>query len=335
VRFEELDLGDTDGELTILGVTGELWWRSDSALDAAIEGAVKASNLRWNGAQVRALELGAGSISARLHGRDVELLAPVAMQLLDGEVTIERLLGRDLATPDQHMEVQLSLSPISLQQLSDRLAWLPLSGQVAGRIPKLILTADSLQIDGDMHMQLFDGRARISNVSIQHPFSPTSRLHADVMVEDIELGLLSQAFSFGRIDGRLNAQVRDLVLESWQPVSFDARLATPVDDPSRHRISQRAVDNLASLGGASAVLSSTFLRFFEEFSYARLGLTCRLQNGVCEMGGIAPAPQGYYIVEGGGMPPRVDVVGYNSRVDWATLLDRLKAVSGNTDVIIR
>lgn len=329
VNIDALDLGDSEGQMTMLGMQGQIAWHANHGVEQAI------SELSWESAQLRALPFGAGAIQMRLQDRQVHLLKPVQLALLDGRVTVERFLGRALGQDEQYMEMQLSLSPISLQQLSDRLAWLPLSGQIAGRIPKLIWSQDSIHVDGDVNMELFDGNARISELSVSNPFSPTSQLHADVQIEGIELGVLSQAFSFGRIDGRLNVRVKDLVLQNWQPISFDAVLATPVDDDSRHRISQRAVDNLASLGGAGAVLSSTFLRFFDEFSYARLGLSCRLQNGICHMDGVAPAKGGYFIVEGGGMPPRVDVMGYNTRVDWKTLLDRLKAVSSSSEVIIK
>ena len=352
-RIKHLDLGDAAGQFSILGLHGELFWHSRevakerliasaatplhdelAAVDARLATKDR-SILQWQSVQLRALELGAGTVNLRLAGRDVDLLAPLQIDLLDGAVQVERLRGRAMGTAQQHLEMQLSLLPISLQRLSDRLAWLPLSGSIAGQIPKLILSGDSLRVDGDVHMELFDGKARISNMHIANPFSAVSRLHADLFVAGIDLGILSRAFSFGQIDGRLDGEVRDLILEGWQPVAFDAVLVTPPGDTSRNRISQRAVDNLASLGGAQAVLSSTFLRFFKEFSYARLGLRCRLRRGVCEMGGVAPAAPGYYIVEGGGLPPRVDVVGFNRHVDWNTLLDRLKAVSNSAGPVIR
>ena len=89
------------------------------------------------------------------------------------------------------------------------------------------------------------------------------------------------------------------------------------------------------LGGAGAVLSSTFLRIFDEFSYRRLGMSCRLSRGVCEMAGVAPAENGYYIVEGGGLPPRIDVIGFNERVDWPVLLGRLKQINRTEGPVIR
>lgn len=346
LRLTDINIGDAQGRFSILGLGGELNWRSaenthvarlDLSLPADTEGGTLdlPSTVRWQSAQLRALGLGGGALRLALRGRSVDLLEPVKVDLLDGAVQVERLNGRGVGTEQQHVEMQLSLSPISLQRLSDRLAWLPLSGSIAGKIPKLTLTADSLQVADDVNMELFDGTVRIENLLVQRPFSALSQLHADVFVEGIDLGVLSRAFSFGQIEGRLDGSARGLVLESWQPVAFDAVIRTPQGDTSRRRISQRAVDNLASLGGAQAVLSSTFLRFFEEFSYARLGLSCRLQRGVCEMGGVAPAAQGYYIVEGGGLPPRVDVVGFNRRVDWHTLLDRLKAVTASEGPIIR
>ena len=93
------------------------------------------------------------------------------------------------------------------------------------------------------------------------------------------------------------------------------------------------MENLASLGGAGAVLSSTFLRIFEEFSYRRLGISCRLEKSVCEMGGVAPAERGYFLVEGGGLPPRIDVLGFNRRVDWEVLLGRIQRVTTEGPVI--
>ena len=65
---------------------------------------------------------------------------------------------------------------------------------------------------------------------------------------------------------------------------------------------------------------------FKSFSYKRLGMSCRLADGVCEMDGVAPAKRGFYLVEGGGIP-RIDIIGYNRRVDWQELLGRLKAAA--------
>ncbi len=53
---------------------------------------------------------------------------------------------------------------------------------------------------------------------------------------------------------------------------------------------------------------------------------CRLNDEICEMDGLGSAGNGFTIVEGSGLP-RLTVVGFNRRVDWPTLLDRLEAAS--------
>ena len=59
-----------------------------------------------------------------------------------------------------------------------------------------------------------------------------------------------------------------------------------------------------------------------------IGLHCRLERGVCLMDGIdgeVRANGGFVIVRGGGVPA-LDVIGYNRRVDWDELVNRLQRV---------
>ena len=78
----------------------------------------------------------------------------------------------------------------------------------------------------------------------------------------------------------------------------------------------------------------TFGRFFEEFNYDRLGLSCRLERDVCVMDGVAPAPNGgYYLVKGKGVP-RIDVIGGARRVDWPRLLQQLIAATQSDGPVV-
>jgi hypothetical protein len=101
----------------------------------------------------------------------------------------------------------------------------------------------------------------------------------------------------------------------------------------RQRISQRAVQNISSVGDASfaTTLQSKLIGLFDDFGYSRVGITCRLENEVCHMGGLDDADgrhsrSGFTIVEGAGLP-HLTVVGYHRDVDWPTLLERLAAAS--------
>jgi len=83
----------------------------------------------------------------------------------------------------------------------------------------------------------------------------------------------------------------------------------------------------------AGALSRSFMRFFEDFGYDKLGFTCILRDGVCQMSGVEDTNQGYYLVKGGGIP-RIDVIGHNKNTDWNVLLDRLAniATSGSPTI---
>ena len=323
--FHDVGIDDDASRFNMFGISGQLNWEPSGDADT--------STLAWDGGQFYRIDFGSGSLEGRFAGRRFDLGAPVSVPLLEGGVHVDTLEVTAIGTPDLEWKFRGAVQPMSLQALTAALAWPPFGGTLAGDIPLVSYGAGTITVDGSLDVEVFDGAVRIRQLSIADPFGVIPVLRADVDVEDLSLDALTSTFSFGNIQGKLQGRVHGLVLKDWKPTTFDARFATPAGDDSRHRISQRAVENLASLGGAGAVLSSTFLRIFEEFSYRRLGISCRLDNGVCEMGGVAPAERGYYLVEGGGLPPRIDVLGFNRRVDWEVLLGRVQRVTTEGPVI--
>jgi hypothetical protein len=174
----------------------------------------------------------------------------------------------------------------------------------------------------------------VRNVALQDPLGLAPRMQADIRMRNLDLDLLTRTYSFGAMTGRLDGDVNGLVLSRWKPVQFDAAFySSPGDYPKK--ISQRAVENISSLGGAgaTAAIQRSFLRFFKEFRYAKIGLSCRLRQDVCAMDGIEPTPTGYVIVKGSGVPS-ITVLGYNRSVGWGELLQRIQRVTqGNKPVI--
>ncbi|MES1988179.1 MAG: hypothetical protein V4440_09140, partial [Pseudomonadota bacterium] len=76
-------------------------------------------------------------------------------------------------------------------------------------------------------------------------------------------------------------------------------------------------------------------RFFKEFNYEKIGLSCKLRQDVCEMGGVESTATGYVIVKGKGIPA-VNVNGYTQRISLSDLLGRIKRITdGNTKVIVK
>ena len=327
LNFYDTGIDDDAGRFSVYGIGGHLDW--DPAGDA------DATTLSWEGGQFYRVDFGAGTLEGRFAGRRFALGTPLSVPLLEGAVHVNTLEVAAIGTPDMAWNFRANLQPMSLQALTRSLAWPSFGGTLAGDIPLVSYAGGTITVDGSLDLEVFDGAVRIRRLSIADPFGVIPVLRADVDFQDLSLDALTSTFSFGNIQGKLQGRVHGLMLKDWKPTTFDASFATPDDDDSRHRISQRAVENLARLGGAGAVLSSTFLRIFEEFSYRRLGMSCRLNNGICEMGGVAPAERGYYIVQGGGLPPRIDVLGFNRRVDWKVLLSRIELIATTDGPVIR
>jgi len=152
---------------------------------------------------------------------------------------------------------------------------------------------------------------------------------------------LTEVLDFGSITGRLDGHINDLRLVDWTPVAFDAAFKTDNRAGSKQRISQRAVQNISSVGDASFVssLQGKLIGLFDDFGYRRIGIACRLANQVCEMSGLPDSDSGqagnsFTIVAGAGIP-QLTVVGFNRQVDWPTLVERLIAVgSGEVKPIV-
>jgi hypothetical protein len=201
-------------------------------------------------------------------------------------------------------------------------------------IPKVTYTAGRMAVEGAMLFNVFDGTVALTDLVLRDPLGAAPRLNADIRMRELDLGQLTRTFSFGAITGRLDGDVKGLELSKWKPVRFDADFhSSPGSYPMK--ISQRAVENITALGGAgaTAAIQRSFLRFFKEFNYAKIGLSCKLKNGVCAMDGIEPTQSGFVIVKGSGIPA-ITVLGYNRSVSWGELLERVQRITqGNKPVI--
>ena len=320
---------DTVGRIKVENGSGTLNWTSD-------ESANRPSSFAWQQLQIYALPVGPSRISFLSRASNFKLLEKTDLPFLGGVIAIKQLGWQ--AKKQQEPEVYFagSLNNVSLEQWSKALNWTPLSGTIAGNIPRVEYSNKSLKLDGEINIKVFDGDIKITKLASSGLFSDFPKFSSELEIINLDLDQLTGKFQFGGITGKLSGFVRQLYMENWRPVTFYAWLGTPDDDDSRHRISQKAVKNIASIGGggASDVLSRSFLSFFETFGYDKIGLGCYLHDGVCQLMGVEATPQGYAIVTGGGLP-RVDVIGYNPRLDWKVLMERLRRISKSDEVIIK
>jgi hypothetical protein len=345
LRFDDLALDDGARNFALSGLTGRWVWsakqttnedRDDWSRD---DPGAPESNLQWRGGLLLGLQLGAGHLRFSTNDRQFHLLQPTRIPVLDGALDLTTLRISGVGTPKAAFLVDAVLQPISVQRLCKTFGWPEFGGQVGGAISKLQMREGVITLGTTLQAQVFDGSVEISDLRLEQPFGQWPKFHSTIALRNLDLELVTSAFAFGRITGRLSGAIDELQLFNWTPVAFDARLYTAPGDRSRHRISQRAVENIGSIGGSgagvAAALSSGFLRFFEDFNYDRLGWSCRLENEICRMNGVGPAPNGgYYLVKGKGLP-RIDVIGNAKRVDWPRLVAQLIAITESKGPVVQ
>ena len=323
--LQHLAIGDANQRFKLADVTGPLAWRSDAPTQGT---------LRVGGASFGKLALGAFNIPYQAHGMRAAV-SRLEIPVLDGRLLIDDI---EAAREDNRWRWHFgaALEPVSMARLTQALGLPSMTGTLSTSIPHVRHDGSTISLDGALIIQVFDGYLSATDLKLIEPFGRVPRLFGTLDMRHIDLGQLTETFSFGNITGYIDGYVKDMELANWRPQRFDALV---ISSPGnyRKRISQRAVQNISALGGAgaAAAIQRSLLSMFEQFGYAKLGMSCILRQGVCEMGGIEEAPQGYVIVKGGGLPA-ITVMGYNRRVDWEELLARVKRVTeSNAKPIVR
>lgn len=314
-----VDLVDPRGRFGFGGLAGDIRFSAAGPVS---------SRLQWNAARLHGLEFGAADLPiASAHGA-LRLDETVDIPLFGGIFRIDGLTLRPPAgDTGLHAEFALQLEDVDFGRVSEALGLPAFVGTLHGFLPHAVYADDVLVFDGGLSMALFDGIVQFSDLSLERPFGIAPSLSADIDLRGIDLDALTGVLDIGGVTGRMDGRVHGLRLVDWTPVAFDAWLQTVPRAGVRQRISQRAVQDISSVGDASFVgsLQGRLIGLFDDFGYRRIGIGCRLANEVCEMSGLRSDDNSFTIVEGAGLP-RLDVVGHHRRVDWPTLVERLAAV---------
>ena len=298
------------------------------------------SRLAWRGLLLGRINLGQGQVALDSEPGKFALVQPLVLEVLDGRLNLHELSvllpggsGDVAGEPDIHLRADLE--ELDMEQLTAALGWPSFAGKISGRIPGVRLEDGVLEVEGEIRVNVFDGLLTLEDLRIERPFGVLPSLAANIEAENLDLELLTSTFSFGRISGRIDGYVRDLRMLDWEPVAFDAWFGTPQNQKGSKGISRQAVNHLTTLGGGSATtaLTSPIMRLFNNFSYKRLGLGCRMQNNICEVRGVSEDDTSVLIMEGAGVP-KITIRVFNRSVDWPRLLAQLVAASEGESIRI-
>lgn len=322
--IENANIEDLNGKFGFSNLNAHIPWDYDEAQKIF---------LAYEQGHLLKLPLGLTHLTAVVNRYSI-VTPKLTLPVLDGALQFEDVSAAWVGN-GMVWHLQMQLQPISMKSFSQALGWPEMNGQIDGHIPLITYANKQLNMDGQMQFNMFNGMVAMSDLRIDNPIGVGPKLYANLKMRDIDLGNLTRTFNFGSIEGKLEGDVKHLRLENWKPVYMDAMIQT-ADGKHTKKVSQRAVENITALGGegTAAALQRTFLRFFKEFNYEKIGLSCQLRQDICKMGGVESTPGGFVIVKGKGAPS-VNVNGYTQYVSWKDLLARMQRITdGNTKPVV-
>lgn len=286
-------------------------------------GSVRVQDVSWGGIQLKDIEL-----FPAIRQNALVLKEDASIRLFGGDIVLKDISYKDLLSPERALRLAVNLRNISLAEASVALEVPEFSGTLSGTIPRAVFSNGRLSTDGEIILELFDGTMRISDLSVDHLFSPVASIKSGIEIDDINLGKLTGIFDFGHISGIVSGRIKDLVIVNNQAQSFTTQLATVRKKGVDQKISVEALKKISILGTgtSTSLLDRGIYRFFKEYRYEKIGFSASLNNDNLLLLGIENTGNMGYLVKGGILPPKVDVINYTQNISFKEMVKRLKRI---------
>ena len=286
-------------------------------------GSLKTREIKWGNVQIEALK----AFPAIRHNA-VIFKEDIVILVFGGDIRLKDIRLDNILSQERSLLMSVHINSIDLDKVSRTLNTPSLSGSLSGSIPKAGITANSLVTEGEITLELFGGKIRAGDLSINNIFSSVPSLQTSISIEWIDLGELTSTFEFGHISGKLQGHVRNLVISNGQAESFESYIETVQRKGIDQWISVQALEKITVLGGSStSVLNRGVYRLFKKYRYEKIGFKGSLRNDNFLLLGLTPEGNRHYIVKGGLLPPKVDVINYTQNVSFQEMVERLKRIN--------
>lgn len=307
------------------GLNGNLPFRVGRGVELNRNPPSRVGRLEWELLRGPLFTGRAGYLAIRAEHNRWSLAEPVEFDLAGGRV---RLAGLVLSVADfePQLRASVSLQDLALSRISQALDGPDLTGRLSAELEEIHLNRTLVQTGDQASLRVFGGDFQVRNMRIEEPWSRFPTYHADVDFSGIDLYELTQTFAFGEINGIADGYVHGLRLFSGVPAAFDARFETR--DQGKRNISVKAIRNLNTLsqGGLSAALSQGIYQFIDFYRYRKIGGRFSLANDVFHLTGTARQESDQYLVDGGWLPPKIDVIASSSTISFREMVGRLKRI---------
>jgi hypothetical protein len=240
-----------------------------------------------------------------------------------------RIIG--LMGPTPIIQSALHFKNLQLEPILKGLWPHPVKGSANGNLDPIHVEWGQLQSKGEIKATIFNGALTLSHVGARGLFTALPVYSLNARWHHLNLAEMTEGTSFGKIEGILNGYAKKIEVSNGQLQRFDLLLDTVKTDDAPQKISVKAVDNIARLGGGQspfAGMAGIFVSFFKEFPYEKIGVHATLENDVFRIRGTIREDDREYLVKRGFFSG-VDVINQSkdNRVGFKDMLKRIKRIT--------
>ncbi len=254
------------------------------------------------------------------------------LRFQNGEILFGPILFNNIFDSRLSVKTSLTLNAVRVDPLLEGIWPNPTRGLIQGQLDEMIFDGSDITSRGQLTIDIFDGQIIVYDPGISSVFSSAPAIKLGAQISDLNLAKLTEGTSFGKIKGVLGGYIKNLEIVNRQPQKFDLRLETVPKKNVPQKINVKAVENIARIGGGNSPfsgLAGTFVSFFEDFSYQKVGMIASLENDVFKINGTVKEAGVEYLVKKGGLAG-VDVVNTNpdNRISFKDMVKRIKRIKG-------
>ncbi|MBW1781317.1 MAG: hypothetical protein JRL30_11330, partial [Deltaproteobacteria bacterium] len=261
----------------------------------------------------------------------LSVVSPTVVKIPGGDVRMGPVVISGLGRSTPSITTHLAMEGVEVGPLLTRVFNRPVPGTLIGTLNPVQLEGGRLTSSGEIKARVFDGEVLISDPGASGLLTGTPVFKLDARWKDLNLSKLTEGTSFGKIEGVLDGYAKGLEIAQGQPQKFDLLMETARKDGVEQRISVKAVDNIARIGGGQSPfvgLAGMFASVFKEFPYEKIGVHATLENDVFRIHGTIQEGGTEYLVKRG-LFSGVNVVNQNpdNRVSFKDMIKRIKRVT--------
>jgi hypothetical protein len=251
------------------------------------------------------------------------------------------VFGGNALFGDTHIQLEPKLSKTSgrtsfalndtdLSQLPFVSGKFPLQGKGRIDLPRIEVSPDHVETDGQAKIDIFGGNITIDQIRIEKPFSKMRTISCDISFSGINLQKVTDMLPFGRVTGIINGEIPKLSLSYGQPESFTLRIESESRKGIPQKFSLKAANDLAIISSGNQQLQpgKGWTRFISNFRYKKIGIFCSLKNDLFTLRGTIKEKGVEYLVKGDWIFG-INVINKKpeNQIRFKDMLNRLKRIS--------